>query len=188
MDPQQQPIAPSIRRRVPPPEVLPSYAPKKFLYFSGTLFFLTLLIYVGLATGYTSFLERSISTLEEELDTLSLQISLEQQKNIAQLYSQVNNLQKVLSEHVEATELFKILERNTDVNVAYTDVNISIPDNQVSIEGVANSYDDLVSQLAIYEQAPEIKRMILESSQTNEGVVRFKINLTMMPEVFTPRI
>lgn len=188
MDPQTQPIAPSARRMAPPPEVLPSHAPKKFLYFSGLVFMVTLLLYSGLSFGYVSFLESSISKMEGEIETLSLQVSSEQQKELAQLYSQIKNLQTVLGEHVETTGLFAFFERNTDPKVVYQDVTVSIPDNQVSVEGAAESYDALVSQLAIYEKAPEVTRMLLESSNFESGVVRFKIVLNMTPEIFTPRI
>ena len=188
MDPQRQPIAPSARTMVPPPEVLPSYAPKKFLYFSAFSFLAALLVYIGLAFGYTGFLESSITDLEEEMDTLSRQISPEQQEALARLYSQINNLQMLLGEHVETTGLFAFFEANTDPNTAYASVNVLVESNEINIEGVTDTYESLVSQLAIYEQAPEVNSFLLESSTVSDGVVRFKLNLRMTPDTFTPKL
>ncbi|MBI2012927.1 MAG: hypothetical protein HYS88_00525 [Candidatus Colwellbacteria bacterium] len=49
-----------------------------------------------------------------------------------------------------------------------------------------DSYDELVRQLAAYEQAPEVERTNLEGSDASGGVVRFKVSLTLKPEVFKP--
>ena len=166
-----------------PPEVLPSGVPKKFLLSSAILFLISILIYWGLSIGYTSFLNRSILSLEEEVDNLAFQVTSEQQETLVTLYSQINNLRDILKDHIYGAQLFPVLERNTHVNVAYRSIGLLVPDRQVIIEGVAGSYDDLVSQLAIYEAAPEIKRLTLESSAVVGNTVNFKILLTLEPGV-----
>lgn len=180
------PQIPSLNR-IPtelPPDVLPSGAPRRFLLVSFILFFASLLLYWGLSLGYGSFLERSIRLLEEERDELTGRLSGEDQASLISFYSQANNLRTLLEGHVFAAEIFPILERNTHPRVAYLALDMSVPDREVVLDGAAASYDDLVAQLAIYEAAPEVERLTLESSNLAGSVVNFKIILTLVPGVF----
>jgi len=184
----QPPITQNLRNITPPPEILPTGAAGKFIYFSAFVFLLTVLVYIGISFGYVTFLNQSISGLKEDLDKLGAEISLAEQNDLVALYSQINNLKSALDNHVEGSNLFTVLEENTDVNVKYDNINISIPDSSATISGVASSYEALVSQLAIFDQAPEIKRMSLDNSNSNEGVIVFDITLTMDKEVFVPKL
>lgn len=166
-----------------PPDILPSGAPRRFVLFGAILFFASLLFYIGLSAGYESFLRRSIQSLENQRESLAAQLTGEDQKNLVTLYSQIVNLRTLLGDHVFAAKLFPILERNTHPDVAYLTLNLSVPDRELVIEGVAASYDALVSQLAIYEAAPEIERVALQNSRTDGGIVNFTAVLTLAPDV-----
>jgi len=149
------------------------------MLFSIVLFLAMLIIYGGLSLGYKGYLNRSIKSFEDELDELVYRFTPEQQENLITLYSQVDNLRGLLADHVYGAQLFPILERNTHPRVAYKTLYLSVPDSEVIIEGVTNSYDDLVTQLAIYEAAPEVERLVLGDSSSFGGVVNFKVTLTL---------
>ena len=160
-------------------EELPSGVPRQFLLFSLIAFFAALILFAGLRFGYQVFLENAIEDLEAEVDRLGGQVTSEQQASLARLYSQVANLETLLEDHVFASELFPVLEANTHSRVAYRALEVSVPDREVAIEGLAGSYDDLVAQLALFERAPAVERLVLEDSQAEGSTISFRVILTM---------
>jgi len=172
------------RSQIPGREILPSGTPLKFLTFSFFLFLVSILAHIGLSAGYKVFLNNEISKLEESVDELRFQISVEQQENLVGFFSQVSNVEDLLGDHVVTSGLFPILEDNIHSKVAYEGIDVSVADRKVSINGVAETFDALVSQLTIYEAAPEIERIVLRSSSRSGGIINFKVDLTMVAEVF----
>lgn len=153
--------------------------PKRFLSFSILLFALVLFVYLGLSVGYENFLRSSINNIEGEIGELSSQISESQKRDLAVLYSQVTNIKGLLNEHTYASNVFNILEAMTSENVVYTNFALSANQRDIALEGLAGTYDDLVSQLALFESAPEIEKVLLEESEFENGVIRFQMNVTL---------
>jgi hypothetical protein len=175
----------SIRNQIPTDEKMPSGFPRRFLFFSFLLFLAVLLVYFGLTFGYKPALNRSIENLEGELDNLSAQITSEQQDNLIRVHSQITNITKLFSNHVFASKMFSVIEKNTENRVAYKSLDIDVPSMEITLEGIAGSYDDLVSQLAIYEQAKEIERVVLQSSKLEGTAVSFRVGITLAPETLS---
>ena len=174
----------SSRMQLPGKEVLPTGTPRKFLAFSFFLFLATILIYIGISAGYRAFLKNEISNLKDNIEELRFQISPDQQDSMVKFFSQVANTKTLLDSHVLASKLFPILESSTQGKVAYTDMDVSVLDNKVELIGVAESYDTLVAQLATYETIPQIRRVVLESSNRKGSVVEFDITMTVAPNLF----
>ena len=167
-------------------ERVPSGVPRGFLAFSIVLFLAMLLGYLALAFGYGPYLKGEIKDSKDKKSALEKQVSIEDQEELVRLYSQINNIDGLLSSHVLASRVLAFLETNTAKQATYTGADLSILDRRLILEGVAASYDELVRQLAAYEQAPEVERTNLEGSDASGGVVRFKVSLTLKPEVFKP--
>ena len=165
-------------------EKMPSGVPRRFLIFSIFFFAGILLLYLGLAFGYAAFLRSGIADAKGELEALGRKIPADDQKELIQIHSQVNNIQKLLTGHVLPSRTFSLLETSTVRQVVYLGADLSVPDRRLVIDGVAASYDELVKQLAAYERAPEVEKVNLETSDITGKVVRFKIRLTLKPEVF----
>ncbi len=167
-------------------ERIPSGVPRRFLTFSIILFLAMLLGYAVLALGYGPFLKGEISDSKAKLDALGRQVSVEDQNELIRLYSQINNIEKLLSSHVLTSRVLTFLETNTAREVTYTGADLSILDRRLTLDGAASSYDELARQLAAYERAPEVQRTNLDGSETNGGVISFRVSLILKPEVFKP--
>lgn len=167
-------------------EKMPSGVPRRFLTFSIFFFAGILLLYLGLAFGYAGFLKGQIEDRKTGLDVLGKKIPVDDQKELIQIYSQINNIQKLLGGHTLTSRTLSFLETATVRQVTYLGTDLSVPDRRLVVDGVAISYDELVKQLAAYERAPEVERVNLETSDISGKVVRFKIHLTLKPEVFKP--
>lgn len=160
--------------------------PKRFFTFSFFIFLLVLVIYLGLAFGYETFLKSSINKVENELGSLSAQITDEQKEDLTTLYSQVTNIRELLREHALSSQLFTLFEAITSQRVKYVGFDVSVPDREVSIEGFAATYEDLVSQLVLFEESPQIERFSLEESELQDGIVRFKVRVVLTADILQP--
>ena len=167
-------------------EKVPSGVPGRFLAFSVFIFLLVTVSYLGLAFGYSAFLRGEIEDSSAKLDELGQRISTDDQRELTQLYSQISNIEKLLNSHILGSRVFTFLEAATVSQVAYIGADLSVPDRRLTLDGAASSYDELVRQMAAYDEAPEVERISLESSETVGSVVRFKISLIMKPEAFKP--
>jgi len=160
--------------------------PKKFLTFSFVVFAFVLIVYLGLAFGYGTFLRSSIDKARGDLGSLSSQITPQQKEDLATLYSQVTNIRGLLENHALTSQIFTLFEAITSQKVEYTGFDISVPDREVSIEGFAATYEDLVSQLVLYEESPQIERYSLEESEYQKGVIRFKARVVLTKDILQP--
>ncbi len=152
----------------------------RLLMFSATLLFLAVFGYVGLEFGYRPVLQSQIQKKESDLSKLSQQIPAGDQDKIVAFYSQLSNLKKVLGEHTLATELFSILEKNTQANVYFTRFAYNAKNQQVVLTGVAKSVEDAAEQVLIFEQQPEFSAVAFNNvSSLPSGQWQFDTQLTL---------
>lgn len=159
--------------------------PSRFFTFSFTIFGLVFLTYAGLNFGYKTFLKSQINDVRSELEALESQVTSEQKENLATLYSQVANIRELVEDHSLTSKFMDSLESMTSQNVSYIDFDIDTENREVSITGVAASYDDLVSQLVLYEQSPDIESLTLEKAALDGSIVSFSLEMVVSEESFT---
>ncbi len=158
---------------------LPIGWPWRLLLSMGIVLIVVLLVYFGLAFGYEGFLNNSISTLNTNLNSLSLEVSPTDRANFVSFYSQITNLQNLLASHVVSSGVFPVFENMTDQSVTYSSFGLSVKDKTVTIDGVAKDYKTLADQLALYKQSPDVSDVVLEGSSFSNNQVRFTVKLTL---------
>ena len=146
------------------------------------LFACAVITYLGLLFGYKPYVESQITGAEDELKNLSAQISSEEQSNFVEFYSQISNLKGMLAKHVFSSKLIPLIEAATDQKVVYTGTTLSIADRTFKIQGLASSYEVLAGQLALYENAPWVDRVILDDSSVADKNIKFTIRITFKNE------
>ena len=160
--------------------------PKKFFTFSFVLFASVLGVYLGLAFGYKTFLNSSNEKAKGELGSLSSKISPEQKEDLATLYSQVTNIRGLLENHTLTSQAFTFFESITSQKVKYTSFSLSTSDREVSIEGVAATYSDLVSQLVLFEDSQYIEKFSMDEAEYESGSIRFKMDVVLAKSILEP--
>lgn len=169
------------------PQSTPGWA-GHVLMFSGTIFFLSLVIYFGLAFGYSNYLNTTLKTLQDQTQAFAQQVSVADQKNIVDFYSQVSNLKIILAAHVFSSQLFAWLEKNSQINVTYSSFNLNASNSQLILGGDAKTMDDLNQQLAIFGSQPEVGKVILGSMNFSNGAWHFEVTLRFVPGYFNPAV
>ena len=166
-------------------EYLSAQTPWRILILTVIIFLFTILIYFGMLWGYRPYLISKTRNLEQKLSTLSQSIDENQQKQIITFFSQMTNIQKLLSEHKVYSPIFGFIERNTLSKTLYSDLRFNIAEMEMRIDGTTRNYDDLIRELDLYKQAPEVKTVQLENSSAQErGEIRFGVKLILDKQFF----
>src|ERR1700722_6915274 len=118
------------------------------IFFAAGLFGAVLIIYFVMIFGYEPYLNSQISKVQNQTAALSQSISSQDQTNFLTFYSQISNLQTLLSQHVLLSQFFAWLEQNTEANVYYTSFAFSSND-QVTLAITAKTEADVNQQIAI---------------------------------------
>lgn len=165
-------------------ERLPVGWPWRILLFMIIVFGITVTIYLGMVLGYKPYLNLRIKNLDQKIADLTQVIDERQQKNLVDFYSQLVNIQNLLSSHVMASKFFDFLEKNTHQQIQYLALDLSLADKSARLDGMSTDYDVLVQQLELFRKAPGIEHVFLEDSQTRDNkTVRFNIRLLFKPDL-----
>jgi len=163
-------------------EKLPVGWPWRLLLFSIIVLGATVASYLGISLGYKPYLNSQIKTLDAKIAGLSQSVGEEQQKNLVTLYSQLNNIKKLLDSHTNASKIFDLLEKNTKPQIYYFSLNLSLAGKNIELDGSAPSFGVLAEQLEVFKQIPEIQKVSLgDSIAMPDGSVNFSIRLIFNP-------
>ncbi len=158
--------------------------PWRLFSFSFLIILAAGVIYFGLAFGYKNFLNNRIGEVDSEIQQLSESVPQEQQDKLVEFYGQLANLQGLLNKHVISSNIFPILERNTNQGVFYNSAEFKMTDRRLSLEGIANSYQVLSQQLEAFNRAPDVERVIVNESYLSGGRVAFRLFLVFSDKIF----
>ncbi len=155
------------------------------LLFSGSVLFVIVLIAAGLRFGYEPYLNAQLSSLDSQIQKVGQSISASDQANLVTFYSQISNLQSLITNHVFFSQFLTWLEQHTEANVYYTNM-VFASGNQIALVGIAQTSADVSEQIAVFEAAPEVTAVSLSnvtySSSVNGWI--FNVVLTMQTSVF----
>ena len=170
-------------------EYLSAQTPWRVLILTLVVFIFTVLIYFGMLFGYGPYLKSKTRTLDQKISVLNQSVDEVQQKQIITFFSQMTNIQTLLSKHKTFSQIFDFIERNTYPKTKYSDLKFSTAEMEIKIEGTTPDYNELIKELALYNQSPEVKTVHLENSSSQEGTkdVRFSVKLILDPQ-FKPQI
>lgn len=166
------------------PDKLKSGWPWRFLIFSFLIALASVVVYLGLAFGYESFLQARIIQLDDDIEQLSQSIPQEQQDKLTDFYSQLANLQNVLNKHIFASNIFPLLERNTNHLVYFNIADLKMSDRHLVLEGEASSYQVFSQQLEAFNRMPSLQKVVVNESHAENGRVSFRLFLILKEEVF----
>ena len=154
----------------------------RFLFL---VFLVLLLSYVGLAFGYTPFVERQIAKREADIEALSGRVPQAEQEDLLRFYFQIADLQDILKNHVGGSKAFSFLEGKTHSQVFFTSAVLSTAEQRLTLEGIAPSYAAVTEQLQAFDETSEVLRYSLTNTETERaGRVQFGAILYLAPQLF----
>jgi len=159
--------------------------PWRLFSFSFLIILAAVVVYFGLAFGYKNFLTDRVNDVDFEIQQLSESIPQDQQDKLIKFYGQLANLQTLLNNHIISSNIFPILERNTNQGVFYNSAEFKMTDRRLVLEGVANSYQVLSQQLEAFNRVPDIDKVIVNESYLSSGRVAFRLFIILNEKIFT---
>ncbi|MDP3052933.1 MAG: hypothetical protein Q8N22_03220 [bacterium] len=173
----------SVAEKFLEPEKIAVGWPWRLLLFSIVLLVLFLFIYFGILWGYQPYLNSQKQSLDKKINQIGGTISETDRTNFVNFYSQLVNLQSLLGSHVKGSNIYNFLEANTNDGVYYDGAELSVADHLIRLDGVAKTYDNLFQQLSVFEQAPNVSRVILGQAQAADKGIRFSFQIIFKPEL-----
>ncbi len=86
--------------------------------------------------------------------------------------------------HVFSSNVLSFLEASANSNIAYSGVGLNVQTNELILDGVADSYATLVSQVAYFEKQKAVKSVTLGQNSFNK-TVKFNIKVILVPGFLT---
>lgn len=158
------------------------------ILFSIGIFVVVVAIYIALVFVYTPYLNSQLTTAQNKISQLAQAVSPTDATNLVTLYSQVSNVQSLLTNHVLFSQFLTWLGANTEANVSYNQFSFALgTGNLVTLSGVAPSEADVNEQVAIFEASPAVQSVSVSNVGQPAGGAgaQFSATLVMNPSVFT---
>jgi hypothetical protein len=155
------------------------------LIFTGIIFLIAVAAYFGLMFVYQPILGNQLTAIQEKISTVDQSISSNDQAGLVAFYSQMVNVQSLLTNHVLFSQFLTWLQQNTEANVYYTQLSFS-SGNQITLTAYAATQADAVQQIAIFESSPEVQSVIIPNVAVSgsNGFYTFSATLVMNPALF----
>lgn len=158
--------------------------PWRLTAFAVGLFAFALLAFLGIRFGYRAYLDRQIESVDAETKGLAVQVNADEQERFTVLYSQLLHLKSVLEKHLFTANAFPFLERYTASGLTFNDADLKVNDLKLTLNGVATTFETVAGQMAVFEQAREVRNVTLEKVNLATGNVSFTIGVVFKPEAF----
>jgi Tfp pilus assembly protein PilN len=156
------------------------------ILFSGGIFLFVVILYCGIKFGYEPYVNSQVTQATNQIATASQSVSVSDEQQIVDFYSQSANLSTALANHVYVSTFLGWLEKNTEANVYYQSLDLS-SGNRVSLRGIATTEADINQQIAIFEASSNVTSVVISNisaGQAGTGL-EFDAMLTMAPSAFS---
>jgi hypothetical protein len=156
----------------------------QLLIFSSTVFAVTLFIYLGLTFGYQSYLQSGVDKLQDQIQSFGQQIPVDEQAKLINFYSQIANLQSLISKHIVSSRAFAWLEKNTQANVYVSEFSLDAAGSKLTLGLNAATMPDVLQQIAIFESLPEVQSIDISGTNFSGNWWRFGAVIKLAPGYF----
>ncbi|MEK7507926.1 MAG: hypothetical protein AAB602_02480 [Patescibacteria group bacterium] len=157
----------------------------KLLMFSGTIFFVVLSVYLGLAFGYTPYLKAQIAKINKDIDQFGQQVSSGDQLKLVNFYSQLGNIKSLLASQIIGLRAFDWIEKNTQVNSYIKNLTVNFTVGQMSYNVSTITMDDALQQVSWLENKPEIEKLGIGGISSSGSEWQFSVQLSLDRNYFS---
>lgn len=112
---------------------------------------ITLVSFLGL-WGYENSLNKKVVGLNEEIQVLNSQRSVDLEKDFSRLKTVIESLEKSLSERVYASRFFAMLEELTLPRVQFSNLQVDFATLEASMDLKAADHETIAKQMLAFEQ------------------------------------
>ncbi|MDO8516450.1 MAG: hypothetical protein Q7S28_04310 [bacterium] len=160
----------------------------QLLMFTGTIFFIIIVVALGLMFGYQPYLDNKLEDIQSQIQQVSDQMPKTEQDTLANSYSQLVNVQTLLAAHGTASPLVDWLNSVTHPNIYFGNMNYTALNKQLILNGTAKMPSEIAEQIAILERDPHVIRVVVPSltaeTQDGQNSAHFTVNVVLKDDLF----
>lgn len=139
--------------------------------------------------GYELYLKSARDAKSAELLQAQRSVNLDVVEGFIRLKNRLVEVERMLNDHIELTKFFTVLEAKTLQTVRFNTLSLSVNEDrsaEVTMEGVARSFNALAAQTTAIASEKRIKSAIFSDISVNtNGTVGFSVTATLDPRLIT---
>ncbi|MEK7087442.1 MAG: hypothetical protein AAB958_01935, partial [Patescibacteria group bacterium] len=128
------------------------------LWFSLTLFFLSIISFIGLKV-YLSQLEADITLINNQIKAEAAKISVDDENTVIRLNNSLDAFSKLIASHSNFYNFFSLIESLTYSRVVFTKVDADKNKGLFQLKGTAQNYTALAKQIIALRSSEDIKSL-----------------------------
>lgn len=186
-----------------PPTIPTSFVPKQpvttharnqksgqsvFFFIAAAIAGISALVAAGVF-GYELYLKNGRDAKSAELAQAQQAVDLDMVEGFIRLRNRLAEVDRILDTHIELSVFFDTLEKKTLQTVRFNTLSLSVNDDrsaEVTMDGVARSFNALAAQSSTIASEKRIKRAIFSDIGVNtNGTVSFKLTAVLDPRLIT---
>lgn len=139
--------------------------------------------------GYELYLKGARDAKSAELLQAQRSVNLDMVEGFIRLKNRLVETERMLNDHIELSRFFTTLEEKTLQTVRFNTLTLSVNEDrsaEVTMEGVARSFNALAAQTTAIASEKRIKSAIFSDISVNpNGTVGFSVAATVDPRLIT---
>ena len=159
-----------------------------FFIIGGNIAIISLLL-AAAVFGYELYLKNARDQKSVALSEAQKAVNLDTVEEFIRLKNRLSTVETLLNQHVGLSEFFDTLEARTLQTVRFSGLTIVVEDDrsaEISMDGVARSFNALAAQSSAIAAEKRIKRAIFSDISVNtNGTVGFTLTATLDPRLIT---
>lgn len=157
---------------------------KKLVVIPLVLIIATAIVCAGFFS-YKKTLSNRSSNLDNEIGQINQKISQKLDTEVISFQKHLNNLKKMLDDHIYCSNVFSLIERKTVPTVSFESFNGDISSKNIQLKGKAISFSSLAKQVVAFKESEEISKVDFSSANIGtDGGISFDISLFLKQEIF----
>lgn len=159
-----------------------------FFIIGGVIAIISVVL-AGGAFAYELYLKNARDQKSAALTEAQKSVDLDTVEEFIRLKNRLSTVETLLNQHVGLSEFFDTLEARTLQTVRFSGLTVTVEDDrsaEITMEGVARSFNALAAQSSAIAAEKRIKRAIFSDITVNKnGTVGFMLAATLDPRLIT---
>lgn len=156
--------------------IVSSGIPKNFLLAALAFLILAGALYLLMA-GYQKLATGQIENLDREIQDTVASLSSEEVERVLIIDAQLKGLRRLLPSHIFVSQIFSLLENNTNPQVTFTSLDLNVKENSIQLEGRAPSLTDISVQVAALKGVTYVTDVSLSDIKQETASYAFRMEV-----------
>ena len=157
------------------------FIPQKEFFVISSIILLIVVVLISAGLWWYEYdLNKEKDNLNTKLQGLADQRDLALEANFTELKDGIDNLKKLLDNHIRSSELFVMIEELSLPQVQFVGFTSDLLESILSLDVKAASYNIFAKQVVVFEQDQRIKKVTFsEVAMDDEGGVNSSLKLEL---------